>query len=192
MKTLLTSALIAMTTVGSFAAEMTVARQKELCERSIDKIWVENKNACVPIHACKENNFANYCDKTFRDIQVSNAGMAQKLANIYVKQIGIQCDTELSRYPKLFGQDFVSCYNKDYLEFEFDDIAERNAWTAQIGYMKGLCLAFGGENPIADGGKVGCHNIQADKCTELSKEASLIDVTVTYGDTTPFCLMEYK
>lgn len=67
MKKIIMTSLAVIFAAGAVcAAEMTVERKRELCNKSDKKVWVESDTACVPIDACDKNNYREkYCAGSF-------------------------------------------------------------------------------------------------------------------------------
>ncbi|MBQ7055782.1 MAG: hypothetical protein IJN91_02525 [Alphaproteobacteria bacterium] len=108
-----------------------------------------NDERCVPVNACNDLDFAPYyCNRLFKNIQVSSVRDAEELVNMFIKNnmnISEGCAFKETN-ARVVGQDFVRCVlpNDGYIEFEFDDLSESNSETSEYSYLVGQCIAYGG------------------------------------------------
>lgn len=173
-KTLFNISVIALAVTAAIqfgASAMDVARQKELCDKSKTKVWIESDKACIPENPCKKDKYAKYCNKTFSGIDLfeyddptaqnsnvakqSNIDEVVEILNNYVIELfgghlkyGT-CTSDELRFPKNpndrydgVGANFVGCrFAGKYIAFQLG--------TSPIVDDKkaaGYCLTYGGTN----------------------------------------------
>ncbi len=181
---------ILMTTVamamvcGAASAEMTRERQKELCDKSPIRIWVEKTGSCVPKNACKAaDRFKSYCNRTFKDIQVKDFSKVKELISLYMQKntaVGgcsefIDLNSGMgSNGTNAVGQDYFGCYTSvgEYIVFEFDDASESDSRVAWIGFEEGRCVAVGG-TPKNEGKE--CFGLSKQVCLEIAPKRNYFD-----------------
>lgn len=183
MKKTLLSVLAAVSVIGAASAVPSAADRKAMCESKPDKyVWVEKNQACVVRSACDNDRFSSYCSKTFSSTQTSSEQQAYRLVNMYLmrKNNGEKCEEIKLRDgdPNNIGQDYVQCTTQDgYYEFEFDDVSESFASTAQASILEAICInIYNGHNFVSQQGST-----QTTKYGLPTAQASSGDGYICYG-----------
>lgn len=127
------------------AADTDAIRQK--CQSSDKTLWVENNQVCIPRNPCdtsRKSYEANkrYCNRLFSNVQTEENGY-KILIDLYAQSRGLSC-VPLSQDGALVGQDYVVCYGKDVMVFEFDDISDVHQHRASGRFDDDVCVAAGG------------------------------------------------
>jgi len=129
------------------------------CKKSTKYVWVDSamaadggRGVCVKKNACDDDDYKNFCDKRFADIQVCTNKVAEEL---------VRRAWECNRVYSLdvnnpTGQDYIACEKNEsdgmhYRVFEFDDTNETFDDTCALGGFDGACIALNGDVTEMDG-----------------------------------------
>jgi hypothetical protein len=164
-KKLIIGAMIAAgLTSGAFAADMTIERQKELCNKSKDKIWVEKTKACIPKNPCMDSKYEAYCDRTFKDINYAKPGV------FFIMHYDVDEFIERdSRYVSLLLKD------ENYITFEFSGLTDTDAsglFMMSCAMMRG---EYGGSYFLSPSNSTEyvCKNVSEEDCKKYADRSPI-------------------
>ena len=162
---------------GVMACNMSYAtEQEELCALDTDNfIYVAETDRCIPQNPCKDPAYENYCNRTFRNVVVSDYdGQEKDLVNLYAVSRDLDCLAQ----DVNFYENIVKCSGRGgVLFFEFlhinerkDVISKQNASSAIYRICKTI---FGGEayRDLENNNKFECKNANYQFCEKVSTKA---------------------
>lgn len=153
-KNIIISAILVASTFGANAATMTLERQKELCNKSTTKIWVDAGvlSSCVSKAPCWDTSPVSrkFCDnKSFADTFVNNSATAISLIkdttsfdDVVVNQSTLKPNgADISFIAKRYRDGKMH----DYKEFVFGGVGNTANAISQEGILEAVteCELFG-------------------------------------------------
>ena len=139
MKILTSGILMAVLVATSANAAITVEQRRAACEKSADKVWVENGETCIPKNPCDDAKFKSYCYTKFANINVASPEVAKKLVQLKLKETSCEVLDVIylaCKYRNYFGA--------SYIVYKFASMDEKDSDVARHGEHVAVCNIYDG------------------------------------------------